>query len=63
MLLLALASLAVGVGAPWVVKVLEHGLVPVGGIDAIGHISRPGWLIEPGYRASPASAQPCWRSR
>ena len=49
MVLLALASLAVGVAAPWVVKVLEHGLVPVGGIDAIGHISRPGWLIEPGY--------------
>jgi len=48
--LLALASLAVGVAAPWVVKVLERGLSPVGGIDAIGHISRPGWLIEPGYQ-------------
>ena len=47
--LLALASLGVGVAAPWVVKVLERGLSPVGGIDAIGHISRPGWLIEPGY--------------
>ena len=47
--LLALASLAVGVAAPWVVKVLERGLSPVGGIYAIGHISRPGWLIEPGY--------------
>jgi hydrogenase-4 component B len=47
--LLALASLAVGIAAPWVVKVLEHGLVPVGGSDAIGHITRPGWLVEPGY--------------
>jgi len=48
--LLALASLAVGVAAPWVVKVLEHGLAPVGGATAIGHISQPGWLIEPGYQ-------------
>ena len=48
--LLALASLAVGVAAPWVVKVLEHGLAPVGGVDAIGHISQPGWLVEPGYQ-------------
>jgi hydrogenase-4 component B len=47
--LLALASLAVGVAAPWVVKVLQQGLSPVGGATAIGHISRPGWLIEPGY--------------
>jgi hydrogenase-4 component B len=47
--LLALGSLAVGVAAPWVVKVLEHGLSPVGGATAIGHISRPGWLVEPGY--------------
>ena len=47
--LLAIASLAIGVAAPWVVKVLEHGLVPVGGATAIGHISQPGWLIEPGY--------------
>ncbi len=31
------------------VKVLEHGLSPVGGATAIGHISQPGWLIEPGY--------------
>ena len=46
---LALASLAIGVAAPWVVKILEHGLVPVGGGAAIGHISQPGWLIEPGY--------------
>ena len=47
---LALASLAIGVAAPWVVKVLQDGLVPVGGAAAIGHISRPGWLIEPGYQ-------------
>ena len=47
--LLAIASLAIGVGAPWVIKVLEHGLVPVGGATAIGHISQPGWLVEPGY--------------
>ena len=46
---LALASLAIGVAAPWVVKVLQDGLQPVGGAAAIGHISRPGWLIEPGY--------------
>ncbi len=49
MSLLAVASLALGVAAPWVVKVLEQGLVPVGGSGAIGHISQPGWLIEPGY--------------
>ena len=47
--LLAVSSLAIGVAAPWVVKVLEHGLSPVGGAAAIGHISQPGWLIEPGY--------------
>jgi hydrogenase-4 component B len=47
--LLALGSLAIGVAAPWVVKVLEHGLSPVGGATAIGHITRPGWLVEPGY--------------
>ena len=47
--MLAIASLAIGVAAPWVVKVLEHGLVPVGGATAIGHISQPGWLVEPGY--------------
>ena len=47
--LLALASLAIGVAAPWVVKVLEHGTAPVGGGAAIGHISQLGWLIEPGY--------------
>ena len=46
---LAIASLAIGVAAPWVVKVLEHGLLPVGGAAAIGHISQPGWLVEPGY--------------
>lgn len=46
---LALASLGIGVAAPWVVKVLEHGLLPVGGATAIGHISQPGWLVEPGY--------------
>ena len=49
MALLALASLAIGVAAPWVVKVLEHGTLPVGGAAAIGHISQVGWLIEPGY--------------
>jgi formate hydrogenlyase subunit 3/multisubunit Na+/H+ antiporter MnhD subunit len=47
--LLAAASLAIGVGAPWVVKLLQQGTVPVGGGAAIGHISQPGWLIEPGY--------------
>ncbi len=47
--LLAVASLVIGVAAPWVVKVLEQGLEPVGGAAAIGHVSRPGWLIEPGY--------------
>jgi hydrogenase-4 component B len=46
---LALASLAIGVAAPWVVKILQDGLVPVGGGAAVGHISQPGWLIEPGY--------------
>jgi hydrogenase-4 component B len=46
---LALGSLAIGVAAPWVVKILQTGLAPVGGAAAIGHISRPGWLIEPGY--------------
>ncbi len=50
MALLALASLAIGVAAPWVVKVLEHGTLPVGGGAAIGHISQLGWLIEPGYQ-------------
>lgn len=49
--LLAASSLAAGVAAPWVVKVLEHGLTPVGGAAAIGHISQPGWLVEPGYQA------------
>jgi formate hydrogenlyase subunit 3/multisubunit Na+/H+ antiporter MnhD subunit len=47
--LLALASLAIGVAAPWVVKVLVRGTLPVGGDAAIGHISQLGWLIEPGY--------------
>ncbi len=47
--LLAAASLAIGVGAPWVVKVLEHGTLPVGGGAAIGHISQLGWLVKPGY--------------
>jgi formate hydrogenlyase subunit 3/multisubunit Na+/H+ antiporter MnhD subunit len=46
---LAVASLAIGVAAPWVIKVLEHGLSPVGGATAIGHVSQPGWLVEPGY--------------
>jgi formate hydrogenlyase subunit 3/multisubunit Na+/H+ antiporter MnhD subunit len=46
---LALGSLALGVAAPWVVKVLERGTAPVGGAAASGHVSRPGWLIEPGY--------------
>jgi hydrogenase-4 component B len=46
---LAFASLAIGIAAPWVVKVLEHGTLPVGGAAAIGHISQLGWLIEPGY--------------
>jgi hydrogenase-4 component B len=49
MAVLAVASLAIGVGAPWVVKVLEHGTLTVGGAAAIGHISQLGWLIEPGY--------------
>jgi hydrogenase-4 component B len=46
---LAPASLAIGVAAPWVVKILQDGLRPVGGAAAVGHISQPGWLIEPGY--------------
>ncbi len=46
---LALASLLIGVAAPWVVKVLERATLPIGGAAAVGHISRPGWLIEPGY--------------
>jgi hydrogenase-4 component B len=49
MCILALASLTIGVAAPWVVKVLEHGTLPVGGAAAIGHISQPGWLVVPGY--------------
>jgi hydrogenase-4 component B len=49
MALLAFSSLAIGVAAPWVVKVLERGMLPVGGAAAIEHISQPGWLIEPGY--------------
>ena len=49
MALLAFASLAIGVGAPWVVKVLERGTLPVGGAAATGHISQLGWLVEPGY--------------
>ena len=47
--ILALSSLAIGVAAPWVVKVLEQGLLPIGAAAAAGHISQPGWLIEPGY--------------
>ena len=47
--ILAAASLAIGVAAPWVVKVFEQGMAPIGGSAAIGHISQPGWLIEPGY--------------
>jgi hypothetical protein len=39
---LALASLAIGVAAPWVVKILQDGLLPVGGAAAVGHISQPG---------------------
>jgi hydrogenase-4 component B len=46
---LGVASLALGVAAPWVVEVLENGLADVGGAAAFGHIARPGWLIEPGY--------------
>lgn len=46
---LAIASLAIGVAAPWVVDVLQRCLLPVGGAAAIGHISQPGWLIRPGY--------------
>lgn len=47
--LFAAASLILGIAAPWVVQVLEHGTLPIGGAAAIGHISRPGWLVEPGY--------------
>jgi hydrogenase-4 component B len=47
--LLAIASLAIGIAAPWVVKVLEQATLPIGGAAAIGHISQIGWLIEPGY--------------
>ena len=46
--LLAFASLAIGVAAPWVVNVLERCLTPIGGVPA-GNISELGWLIEPGY--------------
>jgi hydrogenase-4 component B len=46
---LAAASLAIGVAAPWVVKLLEQATLPIGGGAAIGHVSRLGWLIEPGY--------------
>ena len=47
--ILAAASLVIGVTAPWVVKVIEQATAPIGGTAAIGHISRLGWLIEPGY--------------
>jgi hydrogenase-4 component B len=47
---LAFASLAIGVAAPWVVDVLQRSLLPVGGAAAVGQISQPGWLIEPGYK-------------
>jgi hydrogenase-4 component B len=47
--LLAAASLALGIAAPWVVKVLQHGTLPIGGRAAIGHVSQLGWLVEPGY--------------
>jgi hydrogenase-4 component B len=46
---LAIASLAIGVAAPWVVKVLQRATLPIGGGAAVGHVSQPGWLIEPGY--------------
>ncbi len=46
---LALGSLALGVAAPWVVKLLESGTAGIGGGAAFGRVSRPGWLIEPGY--------------
>jgi hydrogenase-4 component B len=49
MALLATASLLLGIAAPWVVKVLQRGTLPVGGGAAIGHVSQLGWLIEPGY--------------
>jgi hydrogenase-4 component B len=47
--LLAVASLAIGIAAPWVIKVLEQATEPIGGAAAIGHISQLGWLVEPGY--------------
>lgn len=47
--LLAVASLAIGVAAPWVVNVLERCLTPVAGTPPVGQISHVGWLIEPGY--------------
>ena len=46
---LAFASLAIGVAAPWVIEVLQRATLPIGGGAAIGHVSRPGWLVEPGY--------------
>lgn len=49
LLSLAVGSLALGVSAPWVIKALERGATPVGGGVANGHVSRPGWLVEPGY--------------
>jgi hydrogenase-4 component B len=49
LLALGVASLAMGIAAPWVVKVLQRGTAPVGGYAAVGRVSQPGWLIEPGY--------------
>jgi hydrogenase-4 component B len=49
MALLAFGSLAIGVGAPWVVNVIRHGTLPVSGGASLGHISQLGWLVEPGY--------------
>ena len=46
--LLAVASLAIGVAAPWVINVLERCLSPIGGVPA-ANISELGWLVEPGY--------------
>jgi hydrogenase-4 component B len=57
LLLLAGISLAVGLAAPWVVKVLQQGTSGIGGQAAVGHISQLGWLIEPGY-AKFASTSP-----
>jgi len=61
--LLALGSLAIGVAAPWVVKVLEHGLLPWAAPPPSATSASPAGWSSPGTRGSPASAPRCSRSR